>query len=112
MSRNSGIQVGEWIPSRGADSASFGGHQLLHCFGEIGQRYVYIVLQPLPGFTNGKYVVFAFGSAEKGQLGNGTTGERIMTGNKTVFDVYSDPSGHPFYFLRARLILTRPFDKL
>ncbi|KAF7431201.1 hypothetical protein PC9H_006922 [Pleurotus ostreatus] len=35
--------------------------------------------------------VFAFGSAEKGQLGNGTTGERIMTGNKTVFDVHSDP---------------------
>jgi len=36
--------------------------------------------------------VFSFGSAEKGQLGNGFTGERIMTGNKTVFDVEYEPS--------------------
>ncbi|XP_006461672.1 hypothetical protein AGABI2DRAFT_193077, partial [Agaricus bisporus var. bisporus H97] len=35
--------------------------------------------------------VFAFGSAEKGQLGNGTTGERITTGNKTAFDVEEKP---------------------
>ncbi|KAG7087027.1 hypothetical protein E1B28_013006 [Marasmius oreades] len=31
--------------------------------------------------------VYTFGSAEAGQLGHGTTGERIITGNKTVFDV-------------------------
>ncbi|KAF9256810.1 RCC1/BLIP-II [Marasmius fiardii PR-910] len=31
--------------------------------------------------------VYTFGSAEAGQLGHGATGERIMTGNKTVFDV-------------------------
>ncbi|KAF8885095.1 regulator of chromosome condensation 1/beta-lactamase-inhibitor protein II [Gymnopilus junonius] len=35
--------------------------------------------------------VFAFGSAEKGQLGNGTTGERITTGNKTTFDIETTP---------------------
>ncbi|KAF8991061.1 regulator of chromosome condensation 1/beta-lactamase-inhibitor protein II [Cyathus striatus] len=35
--------------------------------------------------------VFSFGSAEKGQLGNGTTGERISTGNKTAYDVESTP---------------------
>ncbi|TFK37496.1 regulator of chromosome condensation 1/beta-lactamase-inhibitor protein II [Crucibulum laeve] len=35
--------------------------------------------------------VFSFGSAEKGQLGNGTTGERIITGNKTGYDVESSP---------------------
>ncbi|KAF8194680.1 regulator of chromosome condensation 1/beta-lactamase-inhibitor protein II [Pholiota molesta] len=35
--------------------------------------------------------VFAFGSAEKGQLGNGTTGERITTGNKTSFDIEVQP---------------------
>ena len=36
-------------------------------------------------------VVFSFGSAEKGQLGNGTTGERITTGNKTAFDIEPSP---------------------
>ncbi|KXN84132.1 hypothetical protein AN958_00402 [Leucoagaricus sp. SymC.cos] len=36
-------------------------------------------------------LVFSFGSAEKGQLGNGTTGERITTGNKTAFDVEDRP---------------------
>lgn len=35
--------------------------------------------------------VFSFGSAEKGQLGNGTTGERITTGNKTAFDIEPSP---------------------
>ncbi|KAF5379474.1 hypothetical protein D9615_006654 [Tricholomella constricta] len=35
--------------------------------------------------------VFSFGSAEKGQLGNGTTGERITTGNKTAFDIEVTP---------------------
>ncbi|KAK7045887.1 hypothetical protein VNI00_007318 [Paramarasmius palmivorus] len=35
--------------------------------------------------------VFAFGSGEKGQLGNGTTGERITTGNKTAFDIVDQP---------------------
>ncbi|KAF9524401.1 regulator of chromosome condensation 1/beta-lactamase-inhibitor protein II [Crepidotus variabilis] len=35
--------------------------------------------------------VFSFGSAEKGQLGNGTTGERITTGNKTSYDIEVDP---------------------
>ncbi|KAF8325028.1 regulator of chromosome condensation 1/beta-lactamase-inhibitor protein II [Amanita rubescens] len=35
--------------------------------------------------------VFTFGSAEKGQLGNGTTGERITTGNKTAFDIEPSP---------------------
>ncbi|KAF9563560.1 RCC1/BLIP-II [Agrocybe pediades] len=35
--------------------------------------------------------VFSFGSAEKGQLGNGTTGERITTGNKTSFDIEPYP---------------------
>jgi hypothetical protein len=39
-------------------------------------------------------VVFSFGSAEKGQLGNGTTGERITTGNKTAFDIEPSP-GEP-----------------
>ncbi|KZT36865.1 RCC1/BLIP-II protein [Sistotremastrum suecicum HHB10207 ss-3] len=35
--------------------------------------------------------VYAFGSAEKGQLGNGKTGEHIATGNKILFDLHSDP---------------------
>ncbi|KAF8959620.1 regulator of chromosome condensation 1/beta-lactamase-inhibitor protein II [Flammula alnicola] len=37
--------------------------------------------------------VFSFGSAEKGQLGNGTTGERITTGNKTSYDIEVQPVG-------------------
>lgn len=35
--------------------------------------------------------VFAFGSAEKGQLGNGKTGEHIVTGGKLVYDAESEP---------------------
>ena len=42
------------------------------------------------------YVVFSFGSAEKGQLGNGTTGERITTGNKTSYDIETHPGIFPF----------------
>jgi alpha-tubulin suppressor-like RCC1 family protein len=41
-------------------------------------------------------VVFSFGSAEKGQLGNGTTGERITTGNKTSYDIENHPGIFPF----------------
>jgi len=37
--------------------------------------------------------VFSFGSAEKGQLGIGTTGERISTGNKSTFDIEDSPGG-------------------
>lgn len=32
------------------------------------------------------------GSGEKGQLGNGRTGEYIAAGNKTAFDVENEPS--------------------
>ncbi|KAF8521621.1 regulator of chromosome condensation 1/beta-lactamase-inhibitor protein II [Hysterangium stoloniferum] len=35
--------------------------------------------------------VYAFGSGEHGQLGNGRTGEHITAGNKTGYDVHSDP---------------------
>ncbi|KAG6844806.1 hypothetical protein H0H87_003632 [Tephrocybe sp. NHM501043] len=35
--------------------------------------------------------IFSFGSAQNGQLGNGTTGERITTGNKTAFDIEVTP---------------------
>ncbi|KAH7891008.1 regulator of chromosome condensation 1/beta-lactamase-inhibitor protein II [Phlebopus sp. FC_14] len=35
--------------------------------------------------------VFAFGSGEKGQLGNGRTGEHITTGNKTAYDIEAEP---------------------
>ncbi|KAK7031433.1 PHD-type domain-containing protein [Favolaschia claudopus] len=35
--------------------------------------------------------VFTFGSGEKGQLGNGKTGERVITGNKIAFDIVSQP---------------------
>ncbi|KIK55454.1 hypothetical protein GYMLUDRAFT_76531 [Collybiopsis luxurians FD-317 M1] len=35
--------------------------------------------------------VFSFGSGEKGQLGNGSTGERITTGNKVAFDIIDTP---------------------
>lgn len=38
--------------------------------------------------------VFSFGSGEKGQLGNGRTGEHIITGNKTAFDIEPEPSEH------------------
>ena len=37
-------------------------------------------------------LVFSFGSGEHGQLGNGRTGEHIITGNKTAYDIHNDPS--------------------
>lgn len=43
-------------------------------------------------FIKSTLLVFSFGSAEKGQLGNGTTGERITTGNKTAYDIEPYPS--------------------
>lgn len=42
--------------------------------------------------------VFTFGSAANGQLGNGTTGERIVTGNKTAYDIETKPSTFSFTF--------------
>lgn len=39
--------------------------------------------------------VYAAGSCEHGQLGNGTTGERIVKGNKIAWDVQSPPSMCP-----------------
>ncbi|KAJ7695045.1 RCC1/BLIP-II [Mycena rosella] len=36
--------------------------------------------------------VYTFGSGEKGQLGNGKTGERIITGNKLAFDIVTQPT--------------------
>ncbi|KAH9971036.1 regulator of chromosome condensation 1/beta-lactamase-inhibitor protein II [Lactifluus volemus] len=38
-----------------------------------------------------RLVVYSCGSGEKGQLGNGRTGEHIATGNRTGFDIESDP---------------------
>ncbi|KAF7793518.1 hypothetical protein EIP86_004632 [Pleurotus ostreatoroseus] len=35
--------------------------------------------------------VYAFGSAEKGQLGNGKTGEHIVTSGKVIFDAETEP---------------------
>ncbi|KAG8905221.1 hypothetical protein FRB99_000441 [Tulasnella sp. 403] len=35
--------------------------------------------------------VYSFGSGDHGQLGNGRTGEHIITGNKTGFDVIYEP---------------------
>ena len=43
------------------------------------------------------HVVFAFGSEEKGQLGNGQAGERIVSAGKSAFDFEEEPS--EFYFL-------------
>jgi alpha-tubulin suppressor-like RCC1 family protein len=36
-------------------------------------------------------VVYAFGSGEKGQLGNGRTGEHIITSGRAIFDTEHEP---------------------
>jgi hypothetical protein len=36
-------------------------------------------------------LVYAFGSGEKGQLGNGRTGEHIVSAGKTGFDIKDEP---------------------
>ncbi|KAI9433482.1 RCC1/BLIP-II [Lactarius indigo] len=42
-------------------------------------------------FLTGHGKIYACGSGEKGQLGNGRTGEHIATGNRTGFDIESEP---------------------
>lgn len=37
------------------------------------------------------YLVYAFGSGEKGQLGNGRTGEHIITSGRAIFDTEHEP---------------------
>ena len=39
-------------------------------------------------------IVYAMGSSEKGQLGNGKTGEHFVSANKLAFATYSEPSEH------------------
>ena len=63
------------------------------------------------------YLVFSFGSAEKGQLGNGTTGERITTGNKTSYDIEPYPGIFPsrniyvfIYILTLFLVYLKELD--
>ncbi len=36
-------------------------------------------------------LVYAFGSGEKGQLGNGRTGEHIVTSGRAIFDTEHIP---------------------
>ena len=55
-------------------------------------------------------LVFSFGSGEKGQLGNGTTGERITTGNKTSYDIEVHPGG--FFLLRYCSVFILSFSSL
>jgi alpha-tubulin suppressor-like RCC1 family protein len=42
--------------------------------------------------------VYAVGSGEHGQLGNGKTGEHIVSAGKTAFDVKDSPGIHLFEF--------------
>ena len=42
--------------------------------------------------------MFSFGSAEKGQLENGTMGERIIAGNETGYDIEVQPGLFPLFF--------------
>ncbi|KAK0217311.1 regulator of chromosome condensation 1/beta-lactamase-inhibitor protein II [Armillaria fumosa] len=52
-----------------------------------GRNHTLLVAGDGPVWT----AVYAFGSGEKGQLGNGTTGERIMPGNKMAFNIIYEP---------------------
>jgi len=44
--------------------------------------------------------VFSFGSGEKGQLGNGRTGEHITTGNKSAYDIEPEPGCVVFFLFQ------------
>lgn len=46
--------------------------------------------------------MFAFGSEEKGQLGNGSAGERIVSAGKSAFDYETEPSECSHLILRCR----------
>ena len=49
------------------------------------------------------------GSGERGQLGNGRTGEHIVTSGRTVFDSEDKP-GMSFSFLDTQMSDVRPFS--
>lgn len=51
--------------------------------------------------------MFSFGSGEKGQLGNGRTGEHITTGNKTAYDIETEP-GCVIFSLYSHLTQSSP----
>lgn len=55
-----------------------------------GQRAFITIFQHIV-INQMKVLVFAVGSGEHGQLGNGRTGEHIAKGNRTMFDMYSEP---------------------
>lgn len=52
---------------------------------------------PLRAILRPSTLVFSFGSSEKGQIGNGSTGERITTGNKVAFDIIDTPCASCLY---------------
>ena len=56
-----------------------------------GKVSALIGLGPTFDVNGVRRAVYSFGSGEKGQLGNGRTGEHITTGNKTGFDSQSEP---------------------
>lgn len=58
------------------------------------------VIQITAGYTFSLFLtdagkVYTAGSTEHGQLGNGTTGERIVKTGKSAFDVMATPSEPP-----------------
>ena len=59
------------------------------------KEHVMLVFVRRESVADGRFIVYACGSGEKGQLGNGRTGEHIATGNRTGFDVESEPSEKP-----------------
>lgn len=95
MSRGIGIYGHPWSVAErreGEDRQSWCWHQFLHTFDRIRERSVLLSLTLSSLLLKQQwYIVYALGSGEHGQLGNGRTGEHIATGNKTMFDVYSQP---------------------
>jgi len=74
---------------QGARCNGFGWDDVLRRSDGHWQRYV--LLHVLAPWVSEFSAVFTFGSAQYGQLGNGATGERIITGNKTGYDIEYRP---------------------
>lgn len=94
MPRSPVVPGGVCNPPReeGTRHSGVGGGYILNRPYAVGQRFVLCLRVFTCPFRFLSFVlVFSFGSAEKGQLGNGTTGERITTGNKTSYDIEISP---------------------
>ena len=93
MPGNPVVQAGARSQGRrreGASGKGCGRHYLFS--GAHQERQGCVVFRSWQDVLLNARAVFAFGSEEKGQLGSGSAGERIVSAGKSAFDYETEPS--------------------